>query len=159
MKVRQAGRSDLDAVVQLTCRAYAHYEPLLGGKPIPVTEDYGPRIANGEVWLLEDGKEPIGLLVLEHQGDRSYLFSVAVTPERQGAGIGRDLVRQAEELARRRGHGTLALHTNAKMERNLRIYSLSGFRETDRRPHPQRAGWTVVHMEKQLADPIRQAGS
>ena len=150
MKVRQAGPSDLDAVVQLTWRAYAHYEPLLGGKPIPVIEDYGPRIAKGEVWLLEDGDEPIGLLVLEDQGDRSYLFSVAVTPDRQGAGIGRDLVRRAEELARGRGHATLALHTKAKMERNIRIYSLCGYRETARRPHPQRAGSTVVHMEKQL---------
>ena len=41
-------------MTDLTRRAYEHYVPILGGEPMPMTEDYAPRIAAGEVWLLED---------------------------------------------------------------------------------------------------------
>jgi GNAT superfamily N-acetyltransferase len=149
---RPANASDLRAVVDLTRRAYAPYEALLGITPMPMTEDYAPRIADDEVWLLEDGKEPIGLIVLEDHGDRSLLYSVAVAPERQGAGIGRLLLAFAEEIAGKRGQRTLALYTNARMERNIRIYTRCGFWETRRNPHPDRPGSVVIHMEKQLTD-------
>ena len=150
MTPRPARPSDLNAVVELSRRAYEPYEAVLGITPVPVTEDYGPRIERGEVWVLEDGEAHVGLVVLEDHGDRSVLFSVAVAPERQSAGIGRKLLSFAEETARKRGHRTLALYTNAKMERNIRIYSQCGYRETGRRPHPARPGSVVVDMEKQL---------
>ena len=152
MTPRPATASDLSAVVDLTRRAYGPYERLLGITPTPVTEDYAPRIADQEVWLLEDRQEPIGLIVLEDCGDRSLLYSVAVAPERQSVGIGRRLLAFAEEIAGKRGHRTLALYTNARMERNIGIYTRCGYRETSRNPHPDRPGSTVVHMEKQLTD-------
>lgn len=151
MRPRQATSSDLQAVVELTRRAYAPYEALLGRKPVPMTEDYVPRIAAGEVWLLDGEDGPVGLLVLEDHGDRSLIFSVAVVPERQGEGIGRELLSFAEAIVQERGHSRLALYTNARMERNIRIYRSLGYRETSRRAHPKLAGSTVVDMEKQLA--------
>ena len=150
MTPRPARPSDESAVVELTRRAYQPYEAVLGITPMPVTEDYAPRIANEEVWLLEDGNQPIGLIVLENHPDRSVLFSVAVAPERQSAGIGRKLLSFAEDTAKQRGHRTLALYTNAKMERNIRIYSRCGYCETGRRAHPTRPGSVIVDMEKQL---------
>ena len=150
MTPRPARPSDEPAIVELTQRAYQPYEAVLGITPTPVTEDYGPRIERGEVWLIEDGPELVGLVVLENHPDRSVLFSVAVAPERQSAGIGRQLVRFAEEIARKRGHRTVALYTNAKMERNIRIYARCGYRETGRRAHPARPGSVIVDMEKQL---------
>ncbi|TIR63070.1 MAG: GNAT family N-acetyltransferase, partial [Mesorhizobium sp.] len=57
MKIRQALAGDLQAVVAITTDAYAPYTALFGAPPIPVTEDYAPRIARGEVWLLEDGSD------------------------------------------------------------------------------------------------------
>jgi ribosomal protein S18 acetylase RimI-like enzyme len=148
--LRQARPCDLRAVVELTRRAYAPYEALLGRPATPVTEDYEPRIAKGEVWLLEDAGELVGLLVLEDEGVRSLVFSVAVAPERRGAGIGRKLLTFAEEIARKRGHRTIALYANARWERNIRIYARFGYRETARRPHPDLADTIVVDMEKQL---------
>ena len=150
MTPRPARPSDLNAVVELSRRAYEPYESVLGITPVPVTEDYAPRIERGEVWVLEDDDEAVGLIVLENHPDRSVLFSVAVAPERQSAGIGRKLLSFAEETARKRGHRTLALYTNAKMERNIRIYAQSGYRETGRRVHPTRPGSVIVDMEKQL---------
>ena len=96
MKMRRAEAGDLATVTDLTRRAYEHYVPILGGEPMPMTEDYAPRIAGGEVWLLEDGDVPIGLIVPEDRGDRFQIFSVAVAPEHQGNGLGRQLLAFAE---------------------------------------------------------------
>ena len=51
--LRPATPSDLSAIVALTEEAYAHYLPVLGYPPVPVTEDYALRVEAGEVWLLE----------------------------------------------------------------------------------------------------------
>lgn len=148
-KPRLAGLADLPAIDRLTTCAYQDYEPLLGGPPAPLTEDYRARVESGEVWLLGDERdEPVALLVLEDAGDRLVIFSVAVAPDQQGKGIGRHLLDFAQATAARRGMGTLALYTNVKMKRNIRIYREHGFREIGRRPHPARPGWFVVDMEK-----------
>jgi ribosomal protein S18 acetylase RimI-like enzyme len=151
MTIRRAEPRDLSAIVELTGRAYGPYEAELGGLPIPVTEDYAPRVARGEVWLLEEADRPAGLIVLEDQGPKLHIFSVAVDPQRQHAGIGRRLLTFAEETARRREVAVLDLCTNAKMHRNTEIYRRWGFEETRRRPNPKRAGWILVDMEKRLA--------
>jgi ribosomal protein S18 acetylase RimI-like enzyme len=149
--MRRAEPSDLAAVVELTERAYAPYTAAFNGPPIPVTENYGPRIAAGEVWLLEDGGRLIGLIVLEDNDESLSIFSVAVAPERHGEGLGRRLLSFAEDQGRKRGAFALTLYTNARMTRNLGIYRRFGFVETGRRPNPQREGWTIVDMEKSIA--------
>jgi ribosomal protein S18 acetylase RimI-like enzyme len=148
MKIRSAFAGDLDAVVALTEAAYAHYAALLGAPPIPVTEDYVPRIERGEVWLLEQDEQPAGLLVLERHPDHSMIFSVAVSPAFQGKGHGVGLLNHAEGQTRLWSLSEVRLYTNAKMERNIALYKAYGFRETGRRPNPYRPGWTVVDMAK-----------
>lgn len=70
MTIRRALAGDIQTVVSLTEAAYAPYNAILDAPPIPVTEDYAPRIANGEVWLLESGGEPAGVLTLERHANR-----------------------------------------------------------------------------------------
>lgn len=151
MNVRLAEERDLATVEALTRAAYAHYVPLLGREPLPMTDDYRPRIAAGEVWLLEESGEAVGLLVLEENGESLTIFSVAVMPERQSAGLGRRLLVFAEEEALRRGFTTLHLYTNATMTRNIAIYRRYGFDETSRSPNEKRPGWIRIDMEKTLA--------
>lgn len=148
MKIRRALAGDLDAVVQLTTAAYAPYTALLGAPPIPVTEDYAPRIERGEVWLLESDDETAGLLVLERHADHAMIFSVAVAPASQGKGFGISLLNHADEQTRLQGLPEVRLYTNAKMERNIALYKGYGFHETGRRPNPYRPGWTIVDMGK-----------
>jgi len=148
--VRRAEERDLATVEALTRAAYAYYVPLLGREPLPMTEDYRPRIAAGEVWLLEESGDAIGLIVLETNGKSLTIFSVAVLPERQSAGLGRGLLAFAEEEARRRGFTALHLYTNTMMTRNIAIYRRYGFEETGRSPNEKRPGWARVDMEKAL---------
>ena len=88
MTIRTAVDGDLQTVVSLTAAAYAPYTALLGAPPIPVTEDYAPRIARGEVWLLESDDELAGALTPERLADHAMIFSVAVSPAFQGKGFG-----------------------------------------------------------------------
>ncbi|CDX19665.1 GCN5-like N-acetyltransferase [Mesorhizobium sp. ORS 3324] len=150
MKIRQALAGDLQAVVSLTTEAYATYTALLGAPPIPVTEDYAPRIDRGEIWLLESGGELAGLVVLERHPDHVMIFSVAVAPAFQGKGLGIKLLNFADEQARSWGLPEVRLYTNSRMERNIALYSAYGYRETGRRPNPYRPGWTVVDMVKPI---------
>ncbi|KUM27630.1 acetyltransferase [Mesorhizobium loti] len=146
--MRVAHSDDLAAVVALTTDAYAPYTALFGTPPIPVTEDYAPRIDRGEIWLLEEDSELAGLIVLERHPDHAMIFSVAVAPAFQGRKLGIRLLDFADEQARSWGLPEVRLYTNSRMERNIALYSAYGYRETGRRPNPYRPGWTVVDMAK-----------
>ncbi|RNJ42854.1 GNAT family N-acetyltransferase [Mesorhizobium erdmanii] len=148
MTIRRALAGDIQTVVSLTEAAYAPYNAILDAPPIPVTEDYAPRIANGEVWLLESGGEPAGVLTLERHADHAMIFSVAVSPGFQGKGFGIALLKHADEQTRQWGLPEIRLYTNAKMERNIAPYLAYGYRETGRRPNPYRPGWVLVDMAK-----------
>lgn len=150
LDIRRAIAADLFVVAALTTDAYAPYTAMLGAPPLPVTEDYAPRIAAGEVWLLLDGQAPIGALVLETRADHVLIFSVAVAPARQGEGHGIRLLDWAERQARAAGLDEMRLYTNARMTRNIRLYTAYGYIETGRRPNPRRPGWVIVDMSKRL---------
>jgi ribosomal protein S18 acetylase RimI-like enzyme len=147
---RLAGRGDLDTIVTLTEEAYRPYTEAYGSPPIPVTEDYRPWIEAGGVWLLELNGELAGLIVLEKNPDHIMIFSVAVAPAFQGKGLGIRLLEWAERKTRDAGLSRIELYTNARMERNIALYSALGYRETGSRPNPQRQGWTIVDMAKEL---------
>ncbi|BCG80328.1 GNAT family N-acetyltransferase [Mesorhizobium sp. 113-3-3] len=148
--MRLARPEDLAGIVALTEAAYAPYKAILDAPPIPVTEDYAPRIARGEVWLLESGGELAGVLTLERHADHAMIFSVAVSPAFQGKGFGIALLRHADEQTRQWGLPEIRLYTNAKMERNIALYLAYGYRETGRRPNPYRPGWVLVDMAKAM---------
>ncbi|UVK52695.1 GNAT family N-acetyltransferase [Mesorhizobium sp. AR02] len=148
--MRLARSEDLAAIVALTEAAYAPYNAILDAPPIPVTEDYAPRIAGGEVWLLESGGELAGVLTLERHEDHAMIFSVAVSPAFQGKGFGIKLLKHGDQQTRLWGLPEIRLYTNAKMERNIALYLAYGYRETGRRPNPYRPGWVLIDMAKAM---------
>lgn len=149
--MRRALPADLEAVVALTAEAYAVYIPVLGYPPVPVTEDYAPRIAAGEVWIQEENGEMTGLAVVETHEDHAMIFSLAVSPAAQGKGCGVAMLGWIDDFARARGLKEVRLYTNAMMERNIRIYQAYGYVEANRRPSPKRPQFTIVDMTRKLA--------
>ena len=148
--IRRAKPDDLPAIRRITEAAYAPYLDVLGAPPVPMTEDYAPRIAAGQVWILEDGGAPRGLIVIEDGAERDEVFSVAVDPSAHGRGHGRALLSHAEHRARANGKTALALYTNALMTRNIALYGRLGFQEIGRRANPKRTEFTIVDMVKPL---------
>ena len=156
--IRQADLADLAAVQQISAEAYIAYMAVIGVVPKPATEDYRPRITRGEVWVLEIGQNPVGLIILQQEPDYLLVYSIAVRPAQQGRGHARKLLQFAELRAAARGIGELRLHTNTRMQRNIALYRHCGFTEIGTRPHPSRAGEALVDMVKQVPIPRASLG-
>jgi galactokinase len=130
--IRPARSEEARTLSGLVDRAYGHYVERIGRRPAPMDDDYDALAAAGEVWVLE-GDGIAGLVVLRAVDDHLLVDNVAVSPERQGAGLGRALLDFAEAEARRRGIPELRLYTNAAMTENIALYRRLGWQEYDRR--------------------------
>ena len=153
--IRLALPSEAELVRTLSSDAYLPaYLPLFGRPPTPAVEDYAPRIARGEVWILEIDDDPAAVLVLEKSERHLLVYSLAVRPTYQGRGLAARLLAFAEEQARLASFKEIRLYTNEKMLRNQEIYRRSGYRDIGIRPHPSQPGLTLIDMAKSLVPPI-----
>ena len=147
--IRRAQPTDRAAVEQIVRDAYSLYIERIGKPPGPMLDDYAALIADGTVSVLEDGDGTIvAIIVLLPKPDHLLLDNIAVRPDGQGRGLGRQLVAFAEAKARRLGHAELRLYTHQKMTENIALYARLGFVETGR---GQEAGYDRVFMTKRLA--------
>ena len=152
LKLRQAVATDLSFVRTTTYDAYAPWERILGGPPLPMREDYAPRIARHEVWIVECGSEAAGVMVVEPGDGYLTIYSLAVSPAHQSQGIGQWMIQAAERMGQDAGASELRLYASARMTRNLAIYRQAGFCEVGTRPHPFNEGWVLVDMAKPVPD-------
>ena len=132
--MRIATGADVPAVRQLINAAFVVERPIFDNDRI---DDIGVRdyMTKGQFLLHED---PAGKLVacvyLEPDQDgRCYLGLLSITPERQGTGLGRRVLVQAEDFARAAGGQTIWLRTLS-----ARIPPL--------RPYYERFGYKLVEM-------------
>lgn len=88
--------------------------------------------------------------MVERAPDHDMIFSVAVDPAHLGRGLGKRPIDFAEQRAKAAGLGEMRLYTNARMERNIALYSDLGYIETAHKPNPAHPGFTIVDMAKQL---------
>jgi ribosomal protein S18 acetylase RimI-like enzyme len=145
VRVRRANDQDAQAIAALTDAAYAKYVPRLRRKPLPMMADYRQMIAEHAVWLLCLDDQTVGVLVLMAEPDAMLIYSVAIDPEHQGRGLGRQMLALAEDEARKAGYGQIRLYTNEHMVENIELYERMGYIETKRERH---LGSAMVHMSK-----------
>ena len=146
---RLAGDDDAPGITSLVRAAYEHYEPLIGRTPLPMLTDYAVAIREHDVWVVEDGDRIVGVLELDSRDDHLWVENVAVAPDQQGRGLGRRLLRHAEDEARRHGLREIGLLTNERYAANIAMYTRYGYRETHRQPH---LGTALVYFRKTLQD-------
>ncbi len=127
-ELRQAVASDVAAVRALVRAAYAKWVPLIGREPKPMGADYAAAVARHRVDLAYLGGDLAALIETIAQPDHLLIENVAVAPAFQGRGLGRSLLRHAEDLAARQGYGEIRLYTNKQFEANVRLYLGVGYR-------------------------------
>lgn len=130
--VRRASEQDLPAIKELVDAAYTKYVERIGRPPAPMTQDYGQLLGTSRVWVIDCGTTLVGLLVTEDKGDHMFLDVIAVAPDTQGSGFGRQLMDRAELDAEEQGLTEVRLYTNQAMTENLAFYPKLGYRETHR---------------------------
>jgi ribosomal protein S18 acetylase RimI-like enzyme len=145
--IRPATIQEAGAVAECVREAYAKYVGRIGKEPAPMLVNYEAAILAGEAWVLVEGDETTGVLVMRPENDHLFVETVAVRPDSQGSGLGRRLMAFVEETARARGLYEIRLYTNEKMEENLPFYRSLGFEETGRRLDE---GYRRVFMKKRL---------
>jgi GNAT superfamily N-acetyltransferase len=145
--IRPAHGNEADALRDVVLIAYQHYVATIGRPPAPMLDDYAARIGAGQAWVFEDLGGVAGVLILEDGPDCFLLDNIAVRPDRQGLGIGRQLLDFAEAEAARCGWDAITLYTNALMVANIAIYSARGYVEYERRAEK---GFERIYMRKRL---------
>ena len=145
--VRAATPGDASRVRALVRSAYAKWVPLIGREPLPMAADYDRAVRDHEIDLFHADGELIALIELIRNPDHLFIENVAVTPARQGRGIGRRLLAHAEQKARDQGVPEIRLATNSAFESNIRLYLSVGYR-IDR--HEPFMGGAAVYMSKKI---------
>jgi N-acetylglutamate synthase-like GNAT family acetyltransferase len=130
--LRSATDGDLDGIARLVAAAFDKYVARIGKLPAPMTADYAELLRTSRVWVIDDGRQLVGLLVTQAKPGHLLLDVVAVAPAAQGAGHGRTLLERAERDANELGLPELRLCTNEAMTENLEFYPRRGFHETGR---------------------------
>ena len=146
---RPATAADVDAITRLVTTAFGKYVERIGRPPAPMLDDYATFVRTERVWVLDDGREIVGVLVTRAESDHLLLDSIAVSPTAQGGGHGRRLIERAEQDARDAGLAEIRLVTNEAMTENLEFYPRRGFHETGRGVQD---GYRRVFFAKRLSD-------
>lgn len=132
--LRAMRETDLDTVLAIEQRAY----------PFPWTRGiFRDCLAAGyPAWILQEHGCPIGYAVLSVAADEAHILNICVTPERQGRGHGRRLLRSLVGLARDLGAARIFLEVRPSNPGAIALYQDEGFNEIGRRPryYPARDG-------------------
>lgn len=105
------------------------YELLLMADPsIEMINKY---LGKGECFVAEKGGQIIGVYVLlPIDSDKVELINIAVSENYQGRGIGKQLVLDAINTARKKGYKTIEVGTGNSSIGQLALYQKCGFRIT-----------------------------
>jgi ribosomal protein S18 acetylase RimI-like enzyme len=147
-EIRRAQLEDATAITRCVAVAYRQHARI-GKPPAPMLDDYAELIQRHKVFVLAEGDNIIGVLVLIEKDQGFLLDNVAVNPAYQRRGLGRKLIEFAEAEALRLGFSSIILYTNVQMTENIDLYRKLGFVETGRK---QEQGYQRVYMRKHLLD-------
>lgn len=95
--------------------------------------------------------DPVGYLLALDDGHRGYLPELAVTPERQGNGIGSALLSTGCERLREAGVGTVRVTARASDDRVREFYKHREFEQIDRVPDHYADGTDGIVYERELS--------
>ena len=113
-----------------------------------MSDDYGALIEARHVHVVERDDAIQGFIVLLPEIDAMLLDNVAVDPDAQGTGLGRQMLEFAEQSAKEAGFSAIRLYTNEAMTENIGLYSRIGYAETHRAAEK---GLRRVYMVKNLS--------
>jgi GNAT superfamily N-acetyltransferase len=128
-QLRRATSTDVENIRALSRCAYAKWVPLIGREPMPMTADYERAVSDHIIDLWEEHGQLVALIEVIPASDHLLIENIAVRPDRQGKGLGGELLHGADELARSLGFDEIRLYTNAAFASNLSFYFRRGYKE------------------------------
>jgi len=126
-ELRRALERDANAITALVDAAYTHWKPVLGRTPLPMLADYRRALTEHRFDLLESDGDLAALIETVLRDSDLLIVNVAVHPDHQGHGLGRQLLDHAIKLARDEQRTEVRLYTANEMQSNLDLYFRYGF--------------------------------
>ncbi|HNR07116.1 MAG TPA: GNAT family N-acetyltransferase [Saprospiraceae bacterium] len=97
--------------------------------------------------VYQDGDGPITACVnLQRQGNKLYLGMFSVSPQMQGKGIGKQLLKAADEYARHLGCTAIYMSVISVRDELIRWYQRHGYKDTGERKPFVEDGLTGKHL-------------
>lgn len=146
-EMRPANPQDAGMIRDLVCAAYSKWVSVLGREPLPMKADYERAVREHRIDMLCIDARMVGLIETVLHADHLWIENLAVRPDCQGKGLGRQLLAHAERKASEAGRTETRLLTNAAFEANVALYQRVGYRIVRREPF---MGGTSIHMSKKL---------
>jgi oligopeptide/dipeptide ABC transporter ATP-binding protein len=136
-EIRPAAGGDADAMAEVFVAAWRQAYPGVVPDAVLAGLDHD-RIARWLAGLIEDraegeadvavaGGRVVGFVRYGAGPEAGYVFGLYVHPAQAGHGIGRALLRHAEQRLHERGFGTVSLHVFEANERARRLYTKAGY--------------------------------
>ena len=129
VEFRSAVAADAAALRTIVDAAYGHYVTRIRDRPKPMDADYDEVVRTRSVAVAVDDGEIVGLVIHGPDEDGYLIDNVAVAPDRQGEGIGRELIDRAERTSARAGFDSVRLYTHELMTENRALYARLGYVE------------------------------
>jgi GNAT superfamily N-acetyltransferase len=139
--VRVATADDRDAIRRLVNAAFGVERRIKRGGADRLDDD--PRelamlMERGVFLLREDEGELIACVYLELRGERCYLGLLSIAAERQGAGLGRQMMAAAESYAQEQGAKWVDLRVvSPRREELVSLYARLGYDEQGTAEYPE----------------------
>jgi ribosomal protein S18 acetylase RimI-like enzyme len=143
-RLREASTADLDAIVVLINRAFAVERFFKNGDRADA-EMVQQNLKEGKFLLLADQDEIVACIFVKLMGERAYLGTLSVDPERQRSGLGSRMMKEAEVYCRAAGCKVLDIRIVNLRNELPGIYRKFGFVET---------GTQSAEMVKNASQPI-----
>lgn len=131
IQIRPAKLADIEAISNLLHIAFADYYNVLGVKIKSANETYDEikkDIEQKQVYVATANMQKIvGTIRFNKEGDVCYISRFGVLPKWQSTGTGGLLLKQAEEYSRQNKLKAMALHTAAKLSKQVQYYYRQSF--------------------------------
>ena len=137
----------LDDIMAMVHAAFEGFTPPSGVLK-ETTADLAKRQRDGFVLVVLENDEFIGSVFCAVKGDSLYLTRMATRPDHWGDGVGRAMLRAAEDEARRMELSKLSLHVRKNLPGNRDYFARVGFVVTGEGQEEGRTPFDV--MEKVL---------
>ncbi len=126
-ELTRATSQDAGLIRDLVCAAYAKWIPVIGREPMPMQADYERAIREHQIDMLVIDGTVVALIETMLRPDHLWIENIAVHPDRQGKGLGRQLLAHAERKAAAAGCSEIRLLTSAAFETNVMLYEKAGY--------------------------------
>jgi|SRR6516164_5069288 ribosomal protein S18 acetylase RimI-like enzyme len=124
--LREAVLADIPVIVDLINRAFAVEKFFKSGERIDSAQ-VKDMLQTGKFVLLTAADTLIACVYVKINDERAYAGTLAVDPSQQRSGIGRRMMREAEDYARAQGCEVLDIRIVNVRPELLKIYSKLGF--------------------------------